>query len=250
MKTTQLPMPALIGHRGLPSLAPENTAASLRSAADNKIKWVEIDVTMAGDGSLVIMHDTNLKLFGLPDVELKDVDSDYLKKVDAGSWFNKRFAGEKILFLTDLLQLTALLNLSLNLEIKINPAFEHHTQVNAVFNELVKANRINNNLIVSSFDHQALMALRELSSDIQIGVLFEELPVDLLTHVLPMKPVSIHCDQTKLTEEQVSVFKSSYPIYCYTVNDTDTFTKLLSWGVSGIFCDRAHAPEMRAIANA
>lgn len=249
MSTLKTPMPALIGHRGLPSLAPENTAASLRTAAENNIEWVEIDVTMAGDGSLVVMHDTNLKLFGLPDVELKNIDEAYLKQVDAGSWFHKNFAGEKLLFLSDLLQLTALLNLSLNLEIKINPAFEHHAQVNAVFNALEAANRINDKLIVSSFDHKALMALRELSADVQIGVLFEELPSDLLTHVLPMKPVSIHCDQSKLTEAQTLAFKSSYPLYCYTVNDTDTFAKLLRWGVSGVFCDRAHAADMRAVAG-
>ena len=58
------PMSALIGHRGLPSQAPENTAASLKAAFEQGIDWIEVDVTMAGDGSLVILHDADLRRFG------------------------------------------------------------------------------------------------------------------------------------------------------------------------------------------
>ncbi|MEJ2043061.1 MAG: glycerophosphodiester phosphodiesterase family protein [Reinekea sp.] len=241
------PMPALIGHRGLPLLAPENTESSLRTAAAHHIPWVEVDVTMAGDGSLVIMHDNHLKLFGQPDRFLKDLTEKDLRQVDAGGWFNKSFQGEPLLFLTKMLALTQELNLGLNLEIKVNPDINTEKQVNAIFTELKKARLSRERLLVSSFNHDALQLLRGLSSVIQIGVLFEKLPEHLLNDVLDLSPSSIHCDQGQLAETQARQITPHYPLYCYTVNDTETFARLLSWHVSGVFCDRAHAEDMHQV---
>jgi glycerophosphoryl diester phosphodiesterase len=243
------PMPALIGHRGLPSVAPENTKASIESAAKNKIQWVEIDVTMAGDDSLVIMHDTTLKLFGQPELALKDLDESALKKVDAGAWFGPDFKGEPLLFLDDLLALIQKHQLGLNLEIKINPDIETNKQVVAVFNRLEDFNIPSERLLVSSFIPQALMTLRELSADIAIGVLIEELPDDWLNQVTPIQPVSIHCDQATLTQQQAASVTQHFPLYCFTVNDTETLDKLFSWGVSGVYCDRAHADDMKDVVS-
>ena len=243
------PMPTLIGHRGLPTEAPENTAASVRLAAEQKIGWVEIDVTMAGDGSLVIMHDHHLKRFGQPQHYLKDLNASALRKVDAGGWFSTDFAGEPLLFLPQLLALVKTLDLGLNLEIKINPDMTMPAQVDAVYQTLKQHPLVPEQLLVSSFDHAALRHFRQHSGTVQIGALFERLPATLINGVLDLQPVSIHCDQAHLTAEQARHIVPHYPLYCYTVNDTATFTRLLSWGVSGIFCDRANAEEMRAIAN-
>ncbi len=244
---TTLPMPKLIGHRGLPILAPENTEASIRKAAENNIDWIEIDVTMAGDGCLVIMHDNHLKLFGEPDRFLKDLTEAELRKVDAGGWFDESFQGEPLLFLAELLLLVVELELNLNLEIKINPDLQTKRQVAAVFKELEKVRLPRNRLIVSSFDHDALRVLRGLSSTIQIGVLFSAIPDNLLNDILDIHPTSIHCDQGLLKEDIARQIVPHYPLYCYTVNHAGTFEKLLNWGVSGIFCDRAHDEEMLTV---
>ncbi len=239
------PMPALIGHRGLPSAAPENTRASIKAAAENDISWIEIDVTMAGDGSLVIMHDPTLKLFGLPDVALVNVDKSYLQTVDAGGWFHAEFAGEPLLFLDQLLELVIQYNLGLNLEIKINPDMDTAEQVNAVCDVLSFFNIRHEKLLISSFDLSALTLVRQRSRSLQIGVLYEAIPETVFEDVATIRPVSIHCDQSKLTAELAQKITAQYPLYCYTVNDTVTFEKLLGWGVNGVFCDRAQAPDMR-----
>ncbi len=241
------PMPALIGHRGLPIEAPENTKASVIAAAKKDIQWIEIDVTMAGDGSLVIMHDNTLKLFGEPERTLLSLNEAQLRDVDAGSWFSEQFSGEPLLFLDGLLGLVKEFQLGLNLEIKINPDLETQRQVTAVYTALDIAKLPHEKLLVSSFDHQALAMLRVLSSTIAIGVLFEILPEHLLNDVIHLLPTSIHCDQSKLTETQARQIVPHYPLYCYTVNDPIKFEKLLGWGVSGIFCDRAYAQEMRDV---
>lgn len=52
--------PLLIGHRGLPALAPENTLRSLGLALDHGADGFEVDVVALGDGTLVAGHSLDL----------------------------------------------------------------------------------------------------------------------------------------------------------------------------------------------
>ena len=53
-------MSKVIGHRGLAGEAPENTLAAIRQAAQHGLKWIEVDVTLLGDGTAVLFHDRRL----------------------------------------------------------------------------------------------------------------------------------------------------------------------------------------------
>ena len=52
--------PRVVGHRGAAALAPENTLASIRAAAETGVDWVEVDAKLARDGVPVLMHDDTL----------------------------------------------------------------------------------------------------------------------------------------------------------------------------------------------
>lgn len=94
----------VVAHRGASGDAPENTLAAIREAARQDADWAEIDVVMSKDGVPVLLHDTNLAR--TTDVEEKFPDrapwlvEDFtvaeLKQLDAGSWFDARFAGEPV----------------------------------------------------------------------------------------------------------------------------------------------------------
>ncbi len=243
------PMPILIGHRGLPSLAPENTKASITAAHLHNIEWIEVDVTMAGDGSLVIMHDDDLSLFGLPKNKLVEMKKSQLLQVDAGTWFSQEFKGEPLLFLTHLLVLVKDLNLGLNLELKINPDIDVDTQIHALAIALTFNPVPAEKFVLSSFNHTALNQLRRLNPELKLAPLFDDLPEQIPESMIKLKPVSVHCNHQNLTKRQTEVFTKRFPLYCYTVNDANRLLELLNWGVSGIFCDHAHSPEMRAAAT-
>ncbi len=53
--------PVMIGHRGNPSQAPENSLSSFIKAYENGADVFEVDVEITKDGEIVIMHDDNLK---------------------------------------------------------------------------------------------------------------------------------------------------------------------------------------------
>ena len=50
----------LIGHRGLPCLAPENSLEGFKLAAEAGLNWVEFDVQITQDNQLVLMHDDSI----------------------------------------------------------------------------------------------------------------------------------------------------------------------------------------------
>ncbi|XP_041656664.1 glycerophosphodiester phosphodiesterase domain-containing protein 5-like isoform X3 [Cheilinus undulatus] len=55
------PAPALIGHRGAPMLAPENTLMSFEKAVEAGSEGLETDVTISLDGVPFLMHDQTLR---------------------------------------------------------------------------------------------------------------------------------------------------------------------------------------------
>ncbi|XP_059361841.1 glycerophosphodiester phosphodiesterase domain-containing protein 5 [Carassius carassius] len=90
--------PTLIGHRGAPMLAPENTLMSFEKAVEAGGEGLETDVTISYDGVPFLMHDSTLKrttnvhqvfpnrtdaqaaMFSWPELEM----------LSAGSWFLQR----------------------------------------------------------------------------------------------------------------------------------------------------------------
>jgi glycerophosphoryl diester phosphodiesterase len=105
-----------VAHRGASGYAPEHTLASYRLALEQGAEFVEQDLTLTKDGVLVCLHDDTLER--TTDVEARfpdravtetgrdgnrvqrwyanDLTLAEIKTLDAGSWFDARFAGERI----------------------------------------------------------------------------------------------------------------------------------------------------------
>jgi glycerophosphoryl diester phosphodiesterase len=103
----------VVAHRGASAYAPEHTLASYRLAMDQKADYVEQDLAVTKDLVLICLHDESLERTTnveevFPDRASIDpatgkkrwLVSDFtlaeIKKLDAGSWFDARFAGERI----------------------------------------------------------------------------------------------------------------------------------------------------------
>ena len=97
--------PIKIGHRGASKYAPENTLASIQSAIELGIDYVELDVRYTSDGVPIIFHDALLHRttdgFGY----VKNTSLSELQKLDAGSWFGEEFKGTQVPTLKDALEL-------------------------------------------------------------------------------------------------------------------------------------------------
>lgn len=129
--------PRVIAHRGASTLAPENTLAAMRAAADLGVYGLETDISVSLDGVLLLMHDANLArttdvahLFpGREDDLAENFTWDELSRLDAGSWFAGRttFAGEPIPDLAALLPVIKEKQLYLIYDLRIPSAGHPYT---------------------------------------------------------------------------------------------------------------------------
>jgi glycerophosphoryl diester phosphodiesterase len=118
----------IAGHRGSPGKAPEETLASYVRALAEGAEVLEGDVQLSSDGVLVLVHDDNLVRTSDAEIVFPDrapwnvgqFTLAELKRLDAGTWFDARFAGQRVTTVHELLQLTRG-RVALTLELK-NPA--------------------------------------------------------------------------------------------------------------------------------
>jgi len=85
--------PLLVAHRGLMEHAPENTLPAFIACATLGF-GIELDVYTTADGHLVVTHNgTPVRTAGGPNRRIGEMTLDELRELDAGSWFDARFAG-------------------------------------------------------------------------------------------------------------------------------------------------------------
>jgi len=106
--------PLVIAHRGASGYAPEHTLDAYRLAMTQGADFVEQDLAVTKDGELVCIHDLTLERTTnvedvFPDRSVPDpaggpnkrwLVADFtlaeIKRLDAGSWFDPKFAGARV----------------------------------------------------------------------------------------------------------------------------------------------------------
>lgn len=94
----------IIAHRGASAEAPENTLGALRRALERGSAGAEIDVRLAADGTVVLLHDATLGRTTDQRGRLRTCPAERLRAADAGRWFGPAWAGERVPALAELLQ--------------------------------------------------------------------------------------------------------------------------------------------------
>lgn len=108
----------IIAHRGASAEAPENTRAAIELAAELGARWVEIDVQLTADDELVVIHDATVDRTTDGTGAVLDLTLAQLRELDAGSWFDPAFAGQRIPTLDDVVRCCLEHDLHLQLELK------------------------------------------------------------------------------------------------------------------------------------
>ncbi|MFW3385364.1 UNVERIFIED_CONTAM: glycerophosphodiester phosphodiesterase family protein [Kocuria sp. CPCC 205274] len=117
--------PLVIGHRGAAGTAPENTVSAFKDARAAGVDYLEIDVQLSADGVPFLFHDntpartTNVaEVFpGRENDPITSFTWAELQQLDAGSYFDEKFTGEKIPHLDDAAKI-ATVNTGVYIEIK------------------------------------------------------------------------------------------------------------------------------------
>lgn len=216
----------VIGHRGAMGLAPENTLMSFRKALELGVDGVEFDVQNI-DGNLLVFHDDTLERTTNGKGLLLDHSVDYLRSLDAGQ-------GEKIPFLHEVIELIDI-DTFINIELK---GLRTASLVMELVKLLDKDRYKKENFIISSYLFSELFLVRQLDSDIQIGVIADEQPDVALSFARDVNAYSFHPSLSLVSKELVEqVHQEGMLLYVHTVNDPENIAKVKSMGADGVFTD-------------
>jgi len=111
-----MPSKQVIAHRGASAYAPEHTAEAYRLAMEQRADYVEQDLAVTRDGVLICLHDDSLERTTnvaamypsrfsrrhgprgpITEWLANDFTLDEIRRLDAGSWFDPKFASASIL---------------------------------------------------------------------------------------------------------------------------------------------------------
>ena len=213
----------IIGHRGACAHEPENTLLSVRRAIADGADMIEIDVRPCED-QIIVIHDDTLERTTNGSGSVYEKSFQQLRELDAGK-------GEQIPTLEEVLELTRD-KLPLNIEIK-------DAKVTTKVCELVR--NFPDQVLISSFDSDAIRQARKLLPTVPIGVLAHhengaaEKMLELATE-LQATTVNPHVDS--VTPELVKrCHKSGYQVLAYTARTEEQLSNLLASGADGCFAD-------------
>lgn len=219
----------IAGHRGYSAIAPENTLAAFRKAHEIGGKGVtcETDLALTRDGELVLIHDETVDRTTNGHGLVRKMTYSEIAELDAGSWFDESFVGERIPLLRDALLLARQLGIIYQLELKIYDQNEVIFQkLRALIDELDCADLLQ----FSSFD---FLQLREVKKAIP------EVPTVGISHSRFINPAALaqeaNLDAVNIeiqhfpSGEAYQLHKEGFAVFLY-VPRPERLEKLKSYG--------------------
>jgi glycerophosphoryl diester phosphodiesterase len=168
--------PLVIAHRGHGILAPENTLAAYELAKEAGADMIETDVNITKDGNLVIIHDWRLGRTTDVTGKVHEYTLDELRKADAGSWFDNKYAGEKIPTLEEAIQFGHKNNIYMCFEVKGgNP--ERALEISTRLVETLRKADAFEWAFMSSYFHESLAEAKKMAPKLMLAP--ERIPDDV-----------------------------------------------------------------------
>ena len=152
-------------HRGGARKAPENTMSAIKYAVDSMSDYAEIDVQETSDGEIVLMHDTNLKRTTGLNASIWTLTYDEISQLDAGVRFNKKFRGEQIPKLEEVIAY-AKGKIILNIEVKYNG---HNQNIVKKVVKIIEDNDFVDQCVLTSMNYNFLRQAKKINPDIKTG---------------------------------------------------------------------------------
>ena len=158
-------------HRGFSGKYPENTMLAFRKAIEVGVDGIELDVHLTKDGQLVIIHDeTTDRTCGVSG-RVGRMTLEELRQLDASYLWRGQMEPNPIPTLREYCQLVEKLPLVTNIELKTN--VNEYPGIEAKVLELIREFRLEDRIIISSFNHFSVLRMRELAPELKYGLLSE-----------------------------------------------------------------------------
>lgn len=257
------------GHRGARGLVPENTVPSFIKAVELGADTLELDVVISKDGKTVVSHEPyfssviSLDPQGKPIAKEKEKEFNIyrmnyseIKKFDVGSIGNRDFPeqqkmkihkpllGEVFKEINEYIRQNKLKPVRFNIEIKSNvegdgtfhPLPAKFAKI--VFEEISKA-KMENSVIVQSFDVRALQAMKRIAPKLPLALLvMNKDGIEKNIEKLGFQP-NAYSPHFSLIDKEVVKFcrDKNIKIVPWTVNEIADLERMKTFDLDGIITD-------------
>lgn len=229
----------LVGHRGAMGHAPENTMASFLCGQEMGADLVECDVHLSRDRRCVVVHDESVERttngFGL----IRDLDSVKIKKLDAGSWFSKKYKKEKVLLLDELLNwaknAVSIQGLPMGVVIEIKNEPVRYLGIAEQVIATVKKARMEDRVILISFDHGIVKRAKFIEQNISTGLLYNRPMENAFRRARETMADALFPRRHLVTKSFVQeAHKAQLFVATWTVNEVWEMKKIIRCGVDAV----------------
>jgi glycerophosphoryl diester phosphodiesterase len=243
-----------IAHRGASGVAPENTIAAIEAAIDMGADMIALDVHVTKDGHVVVFHDLKLNRTTNGTGFIHDFTLEELQQLDAGSWFDSKFAGEKIPTLNEALQhINGRVECVIELKTKGGIFYQGFSKIVV---DIIVANKGLSWCYLESYDEKYLDEAFAHNPSVQIKqILIGEDNTNLFSYFFRTRDLMNSRETHKylsainppfhaLSERRIfGLHSRKLKVYTFLVNDKKEMIKAMHMGVDGIitdFPDRLH----------
>ena len=236
------PPPWVVAHRGASGERLENTLASCALAVEQGAAMIEIDVQLAADGALVVIHDWDLRRLGAGRRVVERLTAAELAAAElslAARSFTPLSSAATAPplrgFSPTLAAVFATLPAGFPLNVELKRRHADRERFAAALGAALGGHR---NVLVSSFDHELLAAVARALPAVPLAPIEAHDAAALVAAGSRLGAWSLHCHRRLATAELVATARAGAShLLAYTVDQPVMARALFDLGVAGVFSD-------------
>lgn len=240
----------IIAHRGASAYAPEHTILAYKKAVELGADYIEIDLQMTKDGHLVAMHDDTVDRTTNGEGKVSDYTLVELKKLDAGSWFNKANPSQASpdfegLTIPTLREIFTEFGQDVNYYIETKHPDQYTNMEKKLLSLLDEFGLLDETVedgkvLIQSFSEKSLRTIHEMEPSLSLVQLQTQKEAKKATKKTFKKiseyAVAVGPNYKAIDEDYVKkATDAGLHVHPFTVDDPHKIEELANWGVAGVF---------------
>ncbi len=222
----------ITAHRGASAFYPENTMAAFEGAKDLGADWIELDVQQSRDGLIFVAHDTNFRRTAGVNANTWELTYSEIAELDAGSFFDEKFAGERMPLLSDVISFAKENGMRLNIELKPTG---HETDFEKCVVDVIRDADFEDSCVITSQVYEVLENVKRIDGSVTT-VYVMSLAYGDINQLTAADHFSV--EASNATETMVSrVHNAGKELYVWTVNTRENIMKMIGLNVDNIITD-------------
>jgi glycerophosphoryl diester phosphodiesterase len=226
----------IASHRGGGASAPENTLPAIGGALAAGFDYVEVDVALTADRQPVLMHDSTVDRTTDGHGAVEALTLAQIEVLDAGAWFDPRFAGTRVPTLSQFLDLLDGSGHGAIVELK---GVWDAVAVSAAIAQ-ISARDLERRVAISSFDARTLALVASASEIVPRLLILKHIPEDVARAVAEagVRGVLVYRKALLKHPEVVDALHDvDVRVVVYTLNKGTQWDAVTALGVDGIVTD-------------